>query len=670
MRGAARAGTWCVALAALAAAARGAQVDEVRLRGAAERLGAADVSGAAEALSLDSTPRAVELGSLHDLLHLSVSHARSEYEHAHAMFGLFAKFERLIDGAFADLASGEASNLDWASQRRYVSHHRVAMRDGVELSTIVIRPTLAAGDRRGALLSRSPYGPTSDQVASLFMVTNGLVAVIQDQRGTFASGGKFSMWQHDGADGTDTMQWIAAQEWSDGEVFAAGVSADGCGALTQIIEAPPQLKGQFLMLASANAHETIYPGGAFRVGLVAGWMTAMSVFTGGHSLTRTLPEIIAHEALSPWYSTVEIDDYIHQVSWPTVHLTAWWDIFAGLQLRAFDLLAAKSQPTVRRQHAIFVGPYGHCELGNLFRPKVTLQEGRAWINSFGFASELFAGRMGKYRARAKRVNFFVQGLYEEDGLTQPDAGNFWASADDWPRQTPVRMLLSKDHALKEKGGLFGAAHTEVQAGDDEYTYRPRNPVETYGGNNLIIMLEGHSCGPQDQAANEKRNDVVVFTTPAPLETPLAITGSISAELYVSSNRNDTDFTVTLTDVYPDGKHYKSMLVRYGIQRMKWRDGPRVEAPPMRADEIYKIAIDLWPTSYVFNAGHRIRVAVSSSNSPYFLKNDDEGDLVDEESPLKGEPARNTIHFSNEMPSALILPVVDLDDLHASRNDAL
>jgi predicted acyl esterase len=91
---------------------------------------------------------------------------------------------------------------------------------------------------------------------------------------------------------------------------------------------------------------------------------------------------------------------------------------------------------------------------------------------------------------------------------------------------------------------------------------------------------------------------------------------------------------------------------------------------MRADEIYKIAIDLWPTSYVFNAGHRIRVAVSSSNSPYFLKNDDEGDLVDEESPLKGEPARNTIHFSNEMPSALILPVVDLDDLHASRNDAL
>jgi len=53
----------------------------------------------------------------------------------------------------------------------------------------------------------------------------------------------------------------------------------------------------------------------------------------------------------------------------------------------------------------------------------------------------------------------------------------------------------------------------------------------------------------------------VFTS-APLSAPLAITGELDVELYVSTaNVNDTDFAVRLTDVHPDGK--TSQLVQDG-----------------------------------------------------------------------------------------------------------
>lgn len=592
------------------------------------------------------------------------SHGKDAYAHPKGeIFRMFEEFQGLFDKVWN--ATEQSGKMGDISRERHISHHMLEMRDGVKLSTIIIRPTLKEGDKRAAMLSRSPYGPTSDQVASLFMATNGMVAVIQDQRGTFLSEGEFSMWQHDGADGADTMAWIAEQPWSNGEVYASGVSADGCGAFTQVIEHPKQLKGQFLMLASANAHETIYPGGAYRQGLVDGWMSAMSIMTGGKSLTHTLPEIVKHEALSSYYDTVEIDKYLGNVDWPTVHLTAWWDIFVGHQVKAFDGLVKNSQPSVRDKHVIFIGPYGHCELFNAERPNVSLFEAVGWINAFGYASDLFAGEtQGRFQKHAKRINLFVQGLYEHDGLSKDKhVGNYWSSIDAWPKVETHKLFLSKDHRLKmvSESELANGASAGVQAGDDMYQYSPVNPKETHGGNNLILAMIGHGCGPKDQRRNEKRSDVIVFTTDAPLTEPLAITGKITAELYVSSNRKDTDFTVALTDVYPDGRYHKSMLVRYGITRMKWRDGPSKEAAPMEDNHIYKISVDLWPTSYVFNVGHKIRVTISSSNAPYYRRNDNLDDPLDDDI-INEKSARNAIHFSDEFPSHVVLPVVDLADL--------
>jgi predicted acyl esterase len=156
------------------------------------------------------------------------SHSPDEYRDAEAkLHPVFGGFHQVLNPVFAELLSALRAKAAQQAPQVAVSHHMLRMRDGVQLSTIVINPAAGGGDRRGTLMARSPYGPTSDQIADLFTTMNGFVAVIQDQRGTFLSGGEFTMWHNDAEDGADTMDWIVKQEWSNGKVFSAGISADG-----------------------------------------------------------------------------------------------------------------------------------------------------------------------------------------------------------------------------------------------------------------------------------------------------------------------------------------------------------------------------------------------------------------------------------------------------------
>ena len=115
-------------------------------------------------------------------------------------------------------------------------------------------------------------------------------------------------------------------------------------------------------------------------------------------------------------------------------------------------------------------------------------------------------------------------------------------------------------------------------------------------------------GPWDQREIESRGDVLLFTSDV-LVRPTEVTGRLLASLHVSSDCPDTDFTVKLTDVHPDGR---SVLIADGIQRARFRESFAREEF-MQPGEVYELTVDLWSTSYIFNAGHRIRIAVSSSN---------------------------------------------------------
>jgi predicted acyl esterase len=128
-----------------------------------------------------------------------------------------------------------------------------------------------------------------------------------------------------------------------------------------------------------------------------------------------------------------------------------------------------------------------------------------------------------------------------------------------------------------------------------YKYDPTDPVATVGGAEL-----GANIGPRDQRSIEARPDVLLFTSDV-LEAPLEVTGRITARLYATSDCPDTDFTVKLTDVYPDGR---SMLVTDGIVRARHRESFETEKL-LEPGEVVEIPVDLWSTSLVFNKGHRL-----------------------------------------------------------------
>jgi putative CocE/NonD family hydrolase len=217
-------------------------------------------------------------------------------------------------------------------------------------------------------------------------------------------------------------------------------------------------------------------------------------------------------------------------------------------------------------------------------------------------------------------------------------GNRWRSADAWP--PPAETVHFYFHA----DGKLQPAKPPAGEASVSYKYDPDNPVPTLGGQNVNLPK-----GPMDQRRVESRPDVLLFTTD-PLAEPVEVTGQILAKLYIASDCPDTDFTVKLTDVYPNGC---SKLLTDGILRARFRKSFEREEF-LEPGKVYPITVDLWSTSIVFNKGHRIRIAVSSSNAPRFEPNPNTGDLS--QTGTEKRIATNTLHLSKEHPSHVILPV--------------
>lgn len=184
---------------------------------------------------------------------------------------------------------------------------------------------------------------------------------------------------------------------------------------------------------------------------------------------------------------------------------------------------------------------------------------------------------------------------------------------------------------------------------DTFSYDPMNPVASYGGN---VCCTGNAVkgGSFDQQIMETRNDILVYTTD-PLKEGVEVTGSIEATLYVSSDARDTDFTMKLIDVYPDGSAYN---LDETIQRVRYRDGFEKEVF-MEKGKVYKVDLSPMSTSNYFKKGHRIRIEISSSNFPRFARNlNTGGNNFDEK---EGVVAENKVHHSNKHPSQIRIPIV-------------
>ena len=502
----------------------------------------------------------------------------------------------------------------------------LAMRDGVKLATDIYLP-----EGKGpwpVILVRTPYGKSGAMMGgqNKQWTTNGYAYVIQDCRGTGKSEGKYMPFMDDHFDGYDTVEWAAKQAWANGKVGMIGASAMGITANQAAITAPPHLMAIYTIVAPASAYQhAVYTGGIFRKEMNENWLKAQKALD-------VLALTFQHYSQDGYLDIREGRRHWEQVQVPAYNQGGWYDIFVQGNIDNFVGLQSQGGGLAAGNQKLMMGPWAHGKVEEVTYPANSAQPGnREALRWFDYwLRGISNGIMDE-----PPVRYYVMG-----DTTDPKApGNEWRTAAAWP--VPARVT---SYFLAPNGQLSERIPADDK-GRATYQYDPKNPVPTIGGANLFAKK-----GPMDQRAIGDRKDVLKFQT-APLEAAVEVTGPLTVELWAESDCPDTDWMAKLVDVYPDGTE---RLVQDSGLRARFREGFDHEVF-MKKGEVYKFKIDLWSTSLVFNKGHRIAVHISSSNDPRFDPNPNTGKPMraDNETRI----ATNTIHFSRQYPSRILLPVV-------------
>lgn len=566
----------------------------------------------------------------------------------------------------------------------------VPMRDGTVLYADVFRP--AGEGRYPVLLQRTPYQKDSPVVTGIMgdplrFAGNGYVVVIQDTRGRYNSEGEFCVFRDDVQDGYDTVEWCAEQQWSTGKVGMYGASYVGATQWLAAISRPPHLVTILPVVTPSDYHNGwTYQGGAFELGFNLSWTllffapdTALRAITaegqGAERLAaivtaidalpeefRRLPlkdqpaldgvadyyaDWLAHPDEDDYWRAWKIEDHHDELDIPVFNIGGWYDIFLGGTIQNFTgMREHAATPEARRGQKLLIGPWFH---------------GIPWLaNPVGQVDFGLASAGAAFDLEGMQIRWFDHWLKgEETGiLDEPPVRIFVMGANEWrdEQEWPLARTQFTDyffHSAGRANSLDGdgslSTTPPVDEPPDNYLYNPRDPVPTLGGG-LCCSPSHTQGGAFDQRCIESRPDVLVYTTPA-LQDDLEVTGPVTVRLWASTSARDTDWTAKLVDVGPDGF---ARNLTDGILRARYR-GSLTSPQLLEAGQIYEYEIDLWATSNVFRAGHRVRVEISSSNFPRFDRNLNTGGTQADEATI--ETALQRVYHDTKRPSRVVLPVI-------------
>jgi putative CocE/NonD family hydrolase len=560
-------------------------------------------------------------------------------------------------------------------------------RDGITLMSDVYRPD--ASGKFPVLVVRTPYDKSAGMALTEkdYFPPRGYVVVVQDTRGRYASEGEFYPFVHEAADGYDAIEWAATLPWSNGMVGTVGQSYLGLVQYFAAAERPPHLKAMSPVSGPVTYFENFtYRRGVFELAWVLCYFASMARDTlmrrGIYQQERarldsyvSYPDIpmaplkrneYLHLPLRDWGERLApgapyLADYLRHPTYdsfwaehdlrpkfsefdaPMLHVGSWYDVFQYDTLTMYQGLRdhARSE-RARGAQRLLMGPWAH-----LLPYSIPTSKGTGEID-FGTEAviELHAIQLRWFDHLLKGVD---TGILQEAPVRLFVMGdNRWRDENEWPlaRTRYTDLFLhggGRANGSNSDGALAFTAPSDEPA--DRYVYDPNNPVPTRGGATLGIR-----SGVFDQSEIEKRDDVLVYTS-AVLQSDFEVTGPISLRLFAASSAPDTDFTAKLVDLRPDGY---AANVAGGIMRARFRESLS-NPTSITPGNVYEFNIDLWSTSQVFKAGHRIRLEVSSSNFPHFDRNPNTGHPfgVDAEVAV----ANQTVFHDSRYPSRLVLPVI-------------
>jgi hypothetical protein len=510
----------------------------------------------------------------------------------------------------------------------------ITMRDGVKLAANVYLPK--GQGPWPVIVERTPYLKDGRMFAAgaAHFTGAGYVFVLQDVRGKGHSQGFYEAFVPDIADGYDTVEGLAKQPFSNGRIGITGGSAMGITSNLAAVAAPPHLKAAYIIVAPNETFTTSFLGGVPKDKDNVGWLRGQGVSEAAIAASQ------AGSTRSVFTDRAGPGAALRYVRIPIWNVGGWYDIFNTGTVQNFEYLQNHGAVGARGNQRLTMGPFGHGPLsGNLAYPSedrlgVSGENDIRWFNYW--LKGVDNGVMDEPPVDA----FMMAGA--EKGAFSPK--NHHIHAANWPldyRET--RLYLTPD---------LGLTKTEPSAASAKVSYRfdPANPVATFGGANLTF-----DRGPEDQRQVGPRQDYLRFQTPV-LDKDVAIAGPVSVELYGATDGPDTDFEAKLVDVYPDG--YEALVLDAPI-RARYRHGRMPDDIQMMTPNApEKLTIDMWNTALTFEKGHRIALHITSSNSPRFEVNHNNGDTASD--PQKPRVAVNSVYFDHDHPSALVLPVVYLD----------
>ncbi|MFX0101587.1 MAG: CocE/NonD family hydrolase [Candidatus Hodarchaeota archaeon] len=547
--------------------------------------------------------------------------------------------------------------------------------DGTLLATDIYR-SKSASVPQPVILIRTPYGKGSLGSSLNAFVVNfikeGYVVVYQDMRGTHASNGDFEGFLYDAYDGNSTVNWIMQQDWCDGNIGSWGGSAFAINEYYYAGETPNGLKYQEMAAGSPELYDHIvFQGGAFRKALYETWLIAMTFSIGKlyDAYHENLNNTFTHPTKDAFWNTTSLsmNNRYANVNVTGLHIGGWFDPFQQGTIDGFNGYNHNGLSFALGHQRMIMGPGGHGifqydGIGDLTFPRGTELFG-------GWSTELknFALKGINMDWSGPNVAYYLMGEKQNTAT----GANKWVYTNDWP-------LNHTDDPWYFHGNGSLLNSTIATQENISYIYDPSNPVPTVGGNNLMEVAaldlsairgkiknyEGipiykelwQGIGPKDHTSQEVlenvgenpllRPDVINFTS-AELTQPVNVVGRITARLNVSSNCTDTAFTVKLLDVYPNGRIFN---INDGILIMRRRNGLDQD-DTMVPSTTYLVDVDLWSTAYQFNTGHRIMVAISSSNYPRFERHPNTFSTLNN-NPTNITIANNTLHLGD---SCIFLP---------------
>jgi len=581
------------------------------------------------------------------------------------------------------------------------------MRDGIRLATDIYRPKT---DKKVPIIfSKTPYNfnswgdgkeRTGTAKRALEAVKRGYAYVVQNERGRYFSEGEWDILGAPTTDGFDAFTWMKNQSWSNGKIGTLGCSSTaewqmavaaldhpshaamvpqgfgaGVGKVGKIIEQGNWYRGgaeqmlffSWLYGVEHDKFKPRIPAGATQEDLIRiSRFYDLAPENPPVDMAKALKHLPIQDILKNINGKNDIFDKMirrkpNSKAWfngglyhdnteigvPSFWFASWYDVSITPNLTLFNHVRNNSKNAeIRDNQYLVIAPTLHCAYTRASENTIVGERsvGDARLNYneqiYSWFDLWLKEKQNDFKEKTPRVQYYTMG------------SNKWQASENWPpkkAKLTTYYLNSNGKANSSYGD--GKLTTKKPKSDnpDSFTYDPMNPVPSYGGN---VCCTGNAIkgGSFNQQQMEARNDILVYTTDV-LKEGVEVSGFIESTLYVSSDVKDTDFTIKLIDVYPDGKAYN---LDETIQRVRYREGYDKEVF-MEKGKVYKVDLTPMSTSNYFKKGHRIRIEISSSNFPRFARNlNTGGNNYDEK---EGVVAHNKVHHSSKYMSQIRIPMV-------------